>query len=330
MKRARTCRVCRKNPCGYRPRRKNDADPDLEFPPRPRGKSLKREIGARRGWDKRREADEAVAVNLDAHELPAWDKEKARFKGTPEQRLRAFRHYMHGSPDVVPYHLERESDAKLARLIKEHEYARTVAVPCGPPWRFRTKELCKMQNPKRRGRSGGRKKKNHASHECPRCHRPQRGKKLCSACERTPALPGMPKEKRKPEQIDMFKKNPRGKRGKASHRKRNGKTAVVVAVKTNPRESAVALFKKLHWDLPPDSTKPVELDVAAIKGPFAVLGVLKEIGYEAQKGTRERFLWEHKFGPTKTLLVVNADGDLLIAKTQKHGGYRVTARGIEG
>ena len=295
MKRARTCRVCRKNPCGYRPRRKNDADPDLEFPPRPRGKSLKREIGARRGWDKRREADEAVAVNLDAHELPAWDKEKARFKGTPEQRLRAFRHYMHGSPDVVPYHLERESDAKLARLIKEHEYARTVAVPCGPPWRFRTKELCKMQNPKRRGRSGGRKKKNHAS-------------------------PGMPKEKRKPEQ----------KRGKASHRKRNGKTAVVVAVKTNPRESAVALFKKLHWDLPPDSTKPVELDVAAIKGPFAVLGVLKEIGDEAQKGTRERFLWEHKFGPTRTLLVVNADGDLLIAKTQKHGGYRVTARGIEG
>ena len=275
------CRVCKRARCLYRPRKSNDTAEDLEFPPRPKPKSLTRQKGARRGWEHRAESDEAVAVNLDAHELAAWDKEKRRFKGTPEARLRAFRQWAHEHAREVLEATESESDAKLRKMIREHERARTVAVACAPPYRARTKELCAMaKNPK--------KKKSAKRRAAPK-----------------PPPPSVRRRRARPK-----------KRKNAAPRQDHA--------------AAVALFKKLHWGLPPESEKPKELHAASLKGPFAVLGDLVEIVYRTEKGTRETFDFEHGFRAKRTKLVVNGLQELVIAKTSKHGGYRVTARGIEG
>jgi hypothetical protein len=295
------CRICRKNPCAFK-RRRNDAA--LEFPPREvaKAKSLARSKGARRGWEHRSEADEAVAVNLDAHELPLWDKTKRRFKGTPEERLRAFRQMEHDDSRLVPEAIEAESDAKLRRMIRQHEAVRAVLVPCAKPYRVRTKELCAMGNPKKL--KAARRKKNGAPFGESNA---QRSRRLSDERARKRAE----------------KRSRATKRGDATRKRRR---------RANPSETAVGvrLFKRLHWDLPPASQKPVDLHVSSLKGPYAVLGVLREIGYETEKGERKKFLWEHEFSGDRTRLVVNGLGELLIAKTSKTGGYRVTERGIVG
>lgn len=106
---------------------------------------------------------------------------------------------------------------------------------------------------------------------------------------------------------------------------------------------AVKQFKRLHWDVAPESSKPRSYYVASHNRsgkPYVVLGELAEVGYLTRKGVikgangRPRpdrmTLWEHEFDKGKTFLLVNDTGELLIAKTSVTGGYRVTERGIVG
>jgi hypothetical protein len=85
--------------------------------------SLTRSIGARRGWEHRKEADEAVAVNLDACELDAWDRLKSTFRGTPEERLEAFRQVLHDDSRLALECQEAKAEAAVRRLIRQRKIA---------------------------------------------------------------------------------------------------------------------------------------------------------------------------------------------------------------
>lgn len=98
-----------------------------------------------RGWEHRKEADEAVVVNLDPHEVALWEKIKARFKGEPEARLRAFREYVSKHPGEIFGAIEFESAKTLAKKLHEKGQWVGVEVPCAPPWRYRNKETCRIR-----------------------------------------------------------------------------------------------------------------------------------------------------------------------------------------
>ena len=74
-----------------------------------------------RGWDKRRERDEAVRANLDPGLLPLWDRVGKGFKGTPHQRYEAFMRYVHDHPDEVVEAQQGESSARARQLIDQRE-----------------------------------------------------------------------------------------------------------------------------------------------------------------------------------------------------------------
>jgi hypothetical protein len=83
---------------------------------------LEREgYGTGRGWEHRRELDEAVVVNLPPHLQALWRKTKHQFKGTPERRLEQFMQYAeeHEGEDMAV--LQDDADAALAKMIREYE-----------------------------------------------------------------------------------------------------------------------------------------------------------------------------------------------------------------
>ena len=80
-----------------------------------------RQAAAYRGWEKRREHDEAVTVNLPADMLPLWEKAKGQFKGSPDERREAFLQFAHDQGDgAVIEALIDASDARLAGMLREY------------------------------------------------------------------------------------------------------------------------------------------------------------------------------------------------------------------
>jgi hypothetical protein len=103
-----------------------------------------RRAGARRGWEHRKEADEAVETNLSPHEIALWRKMKARWKGTPHARLEAFRHYLHDHPGELRAERSAHGEARAKALVRERERAAFSKAPCAPPYRARNKRACKV------------------------------------------------------------------------------------------------------------------------------------------------------------------------------------------
>jgi hypothetical protein len=103
-----------------------------------------------RGWEHRREADEAVEVNLRPDEIALWRKIKARFKGSPHERFEKFRHYVHDHPEALRAHVALVGETQAAALVRARESAAAVKVPCRTPYRFRTKAACNPETPHKR------------------------------------------------------------------------------------------------------------------------------------------------------------------------------------
>ena len=94
-----------------------------------------RRSGARRGWQHRREHDEAVVRNLDPSLVPLWQRIGGQFRGSPEQRYSDFMQYVHEHPEEGIAATQEESDAKLERLIRQREAgAGRRRAPEQPEW----------------------------------------------------------------------------------------------------------------------------------------------------------------------------------------------------
>jgi hypothetical protein len=76
---------------------------------------------ARRGWETRREREEAVTVNLAPDERALWERAKGALRGTPARRLEKFEQYVHEHPEEVVESLQAHADARLEALIAERE-----------------------------------------------------------------------------------------------------------------------------------------------------------------------------------------------------------------
>jgi hypothetical protein len=94
---------------------------ETRFPVSPKERQAVRQAAAYRGWEKRRERDEAVTVNLPADMLPLWERTKAQFKGTPDERRDAFLQFAHDQGDgAVIEALIDASEARLTGMLREY------------------------------------------------------------------------------------------------------------------------------------------------------------------------------------------------------------------
>jgi hypothetical protein len=107
------------------------------------GPSQAKRLGARRGWEHRKEADEAVEVNLSPDERGLWRKLKGRWRGAPHARLEAFRHYLHDHPGELRAERAGHGEARAKVLVRERERAAFSKAPCAPPYRSRNRRACK-------------------------------------------------------------------------------------------------------------------------------------------------------------------------------------------
>ena len=323
---ARACRVCKRVRCEYRPsrrigtRRKNDAQ------------------SARRGWEHRKEKDEAVLVNLDPHEIALWERTKAQFKGTPEQRERSFRQYVHDHPTEIYTQLEVVSDSALARLLKEQRRATDlVEVPCEPPYRVRTKELCAMsrKNPARNTRKRATRKRKPARRKNGLFgeSKAQRSRRLSDERARK-KLEATSRRTRKGDKT-------RGDKVKYARRKKNPPPlpsfAPSLPSEARAKAEGLKLQQKLHWNadrLQGARSLPQGAPIlygATLKRPLVVLGELHKIEYVTRKGgDRQDVIYSHTFDKGRTFLLVNGEGELVIAKRHKRDGYKVDGPGIIG
>lgn len=74
---------------------------------------------AYKGWETRREREEAVTVNLPPDLLPLWNRVKYQFKGTPAKRLREFLEYAHNHGGEGIDALQGEADKKLQKMLRD-------------------------------------------------------------------------------------------------------------------------------------------------------------------------------------------------------------------
>lgn len=74
-----------------------------------------------KGWETRREREERVRVNIPPELHALWERTKYDFKGSPDQRQRAFMDYVHDHPGEDVAILQDESDDTLDRMIREYE-----------------------------------------------------------------------------------------------------------------------------------------------------------------------------------------------------------------
>lgn len=98
-------------------------EPKVVEPKGPAKKIRNQEARARR-IGRKRENDEAVAVNLEPHLLPLWNKMKDEWNPrhmNPEQREEKFRQYVHDHQKEVQASVQREADTKLSKLIAQRE-----------------------------------------------------------------------------------------------------------------------------------------------------------------------------------------------------------------
>lgn len=72
-----------------------------------------------KGWETRREREQAVTVNIPPDLMSLWNRVKYQFKGTPEERLKAFLEYAHHHQDEGVQFLQTDADRKLNKLIME-------------------------------------------------------------------------------------------------------------------------------------------------------------------------------------------------------------------
>ena len=80
---------------------------------------MSRSVAARRGWDRRRENEERVTVNIAPDLMPLWERVRWGLKGTPQERLEAFEAYVHDHPSEVTQALQDAADAKLHAELDE-------------------------------------------------------------------------------------------------------------------------------------------------------------------------------------------------------------------
>jgi hypothetical protein len=73
----------------------------------------------RRGWEKKQEREEAVTVNVAPELMPLWNRVGRSIKGTPQERLEAFEHYVHENDNEAVEAMQDAADAKLEAMIAE-------------------------------------------------------------------------------------------------------------------------------------------------------------------------------------------------------------------
>lgn len=88
---------------------------------------------AARGWEHRREADEAVEGNLSPDERALWRRLKGKWKGTPHARLEAFQKYLHDHPDELRAERSGYGETRAKALVRERKAQAFVSAPCAPP-----------------------------------------------------------------------------------------------------------------------------------------------------------------------------------------------------
>lgn len=82
-------------------------------------------IGTPRGWEHRKERDEAVERDIEGispHLRALWRKLKHQFKGSPARRVELFLEYVHEHPDEGMELLQDKADRDLAKMIKDQEH----------------------------------------------------------------------------------------------------------------------------------------------------------------------------------------------------------------
>ena len=90
-----------------------------------------RTSGARRGWEHRRERDEAVVTNLDPSLVPLWSRMKGSFRGTPHERYEQFLEYVEEHPSEGVEHLQDDVDARLEAELRRQGFAAENPVVSG-------------------------------------------------------------------------------------------------------------------------------------------------------------------------------------------------------
>lgn len=109
---------------------------------------------AARGWEHRREADEAVEGNLSPDERALWRRLKGKWKGTPHARLEAFQKYLHDHPDELRAERSGYGETRAKALIRERKAQAFVSAPCAPPYRARVRRACQGWSPLSSGGAG--------------------------------------------------------------------------------------------------------------------------------------------------------------------------------
>lgn len=93
--------------------------------------------------------------------------------------------------------------------------------------------------------------------------------------------------------------------------------------RANPRDAMAEEFERFHWGR--KARKKRKVKVRTPKKAYE-LGKIREIAYETKKG-REHAIYCHEFDPPYPTLTADDRGRL---GPILGGGYRITARGIEG
>jgi len=77
--------------------------------------------GARKGWERRREAEECVVANLAPEHQALWKQVRKGIVGAPHARFEAFEQYQHDHPGEAIAALQESADAEVDRLIALRE-----------------------------------------------------------------------------------------------------------------------------------------------------------------------------------------------------------------
>jgi hypothetical protein len=84
----------------------------------------RRSVSAYRGWETRRERDEAVTASVAPELLPLWGRVGAAIHGTPQARLEAFEEYVDEHPGEQWEAIQGAADEQLDALIEAHTICR--------------------------------------------------------------------------------------------------------------------------------------------------------------------------------------------------------------
>ncbi len=74
-----------------------------------------------KGWEHRKEKEEAVLRELEPHLHHLWRKLQHQFKGTPQQRVEQFREYLEEHPGDEMGALQDDVDVMVERMVRKHE-----------------------------------------------------------------------------------------------------------------------------------------------------------------------------------------------------------------